>query len=76
MAGSESGLCDYSVAIKGRYSLAFWSQVAGSTSLSLVLLHLTVLEIYGSLILGPLLICPCRALSVPYSVSPRLGQGY
>ena len=43
----------YLTALKGRYSLTFWSQ-GPDLFPYLFLLHLSVLGVYGSLTLGPL----------------------
>ena len=57
--GDLVSLCDYFVAVKGRYSLTFgarWLDLLlylPFLALSLFLLHLGVLGIYGSLTLGP-----------------------
>ena len=57
--GDLVSLCDYFVAVKGRYSLTFgarWPDLLlylPFLALSLFLLHLGVLGIYGSLTLGP-----------------------
>ena len=55
------------IAVEGRYSLAFEPE-ARFTSLSLFLLHLNVLGIYGNLTLGPFSYLSLHSPICPYLI--------